>query len=1120
MSLEEERDERKHMGEPETDDDSRGTIKKEKTNSPSPSCLSMRSTLSKDAPYNFSKELNTNQRNLQQERWESSAPSCVSAKTNRSMDPPYDFSKGDSCPQLAQHQAESSEIPVVQSAQTQDLTSIFKTLDETIIAFVRTELERFKSILSPAFQGPAESQRQHEGPVEPDSGNRDAGATEGVLRVALYFLRQINQTVLADSLEKSHLGEFVVCQNKLKSSLRRRSEGVFEGIAKQGNPTLLNKIYTELYIVEGGDGQINTEHEVRLIEAASRRLGSQERSIKCDDIFEPLPGQDSPIRTVLTKGVAGIGKTVSMQKFALDWAEGKTNHRIQLIFSVPFRELNLMKGKILSLTEFLNHFFLETKGILDFSRFRVLFIFDGLDECRLPLDFKNNEILCDVAVPNSVDVLLTNLIKGKLLPSAQVWITSRPAAANHIPPDCVDRVTEIRGFNDPQKEEYIRKRICDQALASRIIEHVKSSRSLFIMCHIPVFSWISSTVLEKMLVQSEGGEIPKTLTQMYSHFLTFNVLVKQEKYNRDPEKGEAAEPQINMDEEVILKLGKLAYEQLEKGNLIFYEEDLRECGIDIKEASVYSGVCTQIFKEECGPFQEKVFCFVHLSIQEFLAALYVFHTFSHANVNVMVGQADDKTLQTPEQATVQQPLTALYRNAVDKALESENGHLDLFLRFLLGLSLESNQTLVCGLLKQRGNISQTATDETILYIKERIRKNSSPERCINLFHCLNELNDHSLVEEIQSYLNSGNLTEFQLSPAQWSALVFVLLTSEEDLDAFDLRKYSRSDEGLLRLMPVIKTSKTAQLSGCYLTERCCEALASALSSAGSQLKELDLSDNDLQDTGIKILSTGIASPHCKLEMLKLSFCGVTEAGCTSLAAALQSNPSDLRELDLTYNHPGASGVKLLSALLDEPLLKLKKLSVDHDGECWLKSGLKKYACELTLDPNTACRYLLLSDGNQKMTRGRAVQPYPDHPERMKSWGQMLCGEGLTGRRYWEVEWTGTSAGVGVCYRGICQKGEGNDCVMGYNDQSWSLRVYDGCYNAWHNRNGATISPPFPVSKRVGVYLDWPAGTLSFYSVSSNTLSHLYTFHAAFSEPLYPGFRLWHDDMSLSLCKVE
>ncbi|KAM4608704.1 NLR family CARD domain-containing protein 3-like [Polymixia lowei] len=1072
MSLtgDEERSASKRKQETE-DDDAKESIKKQRPASPAPSGLSMKSSSSMCLPFNFSKDhMTSNQR-----------------------------------------RRDSSDLPAGQFDQTpeKNLSSVFQILNDTVVAFVRSELKRFRKVLSVDFQASMESQRDCENLLEPEDGQRDVIAVEGILKVTLYFLRQMNQTELADSLEKSHVGELTVCQNKLKSSLRRRFECVFEGIAKQGNQTLLNKIYTELYIVEGGSGEVNTQHEVRQVEEIFRKMGSQERSVRCNDVFEPLPDQNTHIRTVLTKGVAGIGKTVSTQKFALDWAEGKTNHHIQLIFSLPFRELNLIKGKILSLTGFINHFFQESTVISNLSSVRVLFIFDGLDECRLPLDFENNEVMCDVTVPNSVDVLLTNLITGNLLPSAQVWITSRPAAANRIPADCVDRVTEIRGFNDPQKEEYIRKRICDDTLAGRIIAHVKTSRSLFIMCHIPVFSWISSTVLERVLVQSESRETPKTLTQMYSHFLAFNIMVNQ-KYEHGPVKGEASDLQI-------LKLGKLAYEQLEIGHLIFYEEDLRDCGINIEEASVYSGVCTQIFKEECGLFQEKVFCFVHLSIQEFLAALYVFHMFNHTNVNVMVEQGGEKTSQAIEEASFQQPLAALHRNAVDKALESQNGHLDLFLRFLLGFSLESNQSLIWSLLRQRGDISQSATDETILYIKERIRKSSSPERCINLFHCLNELNDHSLVEEIQSFLNSGNLPESKLSPAQWSALVFVLLTSEEELDVFELKKYSRSDEGLLRLMPVIKASRTARLNGCNLTERCCEALASVLSSAGSEIREVDLSDNDLQDAGINKLSTGIANPRCKLETLRLSFCGVTEGGCASLVSALQSNPSHLRELDMTYNHPGESGGRRLSALLEDPLFRLKKLSLDHDGECWLKSGLRKYACELTLDPNTACRYLLLSDGNQKMTQGKDVQPYPDHPERFQNWGQVLCREALTGRCYWEVEWTGKWVGVGVAYKGLPRKT--HDCALGYNAQSWSLRVYDDCYNAWHDKKGDPIPAPLPVSKRVGVYLDWPAGTLSFYSVSSNTLSHLHTFHTSFTEPLYPGFRLWHDNVSVSLCDL-
>ncbi len=543
-----------------------------------------------------------------------------------------------------------------------------------------------------------------------------------------------------------------------RSDVRKKFECLYEGTSKQGNPTMLNEIYTELYITESESGEINNEHEVRQIEIQSRRAATEDTPIKCKDIFRPLPEQDKAIRTVLTKGVAGIGKTVSVQKFILDWAEGKDNQDVQLIFPLPFREINLMKDKTLSLLDLLCVFFPETKEMDIFSgESKVLFVFDGLDECRLSLDFQSNVRLCDVSESASVDVLLMNLIVGNLLPSAFIWITSRPAAADLVPSECVHRVTEVRGFNDPQKEEYFRKRISDQSLADRIISHLKSSRSLFIMCHIPVFCWISATVLEKMMSRAESGEIPKTLTDMYTHFLIIQTSIKHEK---DYEKKVK-------DEDMILKLGKLAFRQLVKGNLIFYKADLRECGIDETEASVYSGLCTQIFREELGLYQGKVFCFVHLSIQEHLAALYVLLSFlldkrDVLNKNRSSKHAHEFTCHT---------ISDLHQRAVDKALQSKNGHLDLFLRFLLGLSLESNQTLLKYLLTHAGNIS-FSEEKTVDYIKTSIGKNPSPEKYINLFHCLNELGDQSLVKEVQKYLRYRGLPGTRLSSSQWSAVVF------------------------------------------------------------------------------------------------------------------------------------------------------------------------------------------------------------------------------------------------------------------------------------------------------------------------------------------------------------
>ncbi|KAI2645038.1 NLR family CARD domain-containing protein 3 [Labeo rohita] len=581
----------------------------------------------------------------------------------------------------------------------------------------------------------------------------------------------------------------------------KKFECLYEGTAMQGNPTLLNVIYTELYITESESGEINNEHEVRQIETQSRRAATEDTAIKCNDIFIPLPGQDKPIRTVLTKGVAGIGKTVSVQKFILDWAEGKENQDIQLIFPLPFRELNLMKGKKLSLSGLLNSFFPKTKEMeISSDEYKVLFIFDGLDECRLSLNFKSKVKLCNIYESVSVDVLLMNLIVGNLLPSALIWITSRPAAADLIPSECVRRVTEVRGFNEPQKEEYFRKRISDQSLSNRIISHLKSSRSLYIMCHIPVFCWVSAIVLEKMLSQAESGEIPKTLTEMYTHFLIIQTNIKHEK---DYEKNVT-------DEDVILKLGKLAFLQLVKGNLIFYDKDLRECGIDVTEASVYTGLCTQIFREELGLYQGKVFCFVHLSLQEHLAALYAHLSFTYNKTNVF-DQNKQSLLSRIFNQKKYNSLSELHQRAVNEALQSKNGHLDLFLRFFLGLSVESNQTLLRKLLTQTGSCSYEK-EETLQYITQKIRENCSPEKSINLFHCLNELGDNSLMQEMQDYLKYGKIKETEVSSSQWSALVYVLLTSEQKMDVFDLKQFigaqTKADEVLQYLLPVVKESRS------------------------------------------------------------------------------------------------------------------------------------------------------------------------------------------------------------------------------------------------------------------------------------------------------------------------
>ncbi|XP_018539811.1 LOW QUALITY PROTEIN: NACHT, LRR and PYD domains-containing protein 3-like [Lates calcarifer] len=1148
-----------------------------------------------------------------------------------------------------------------------------------------------------------------------------------------------------DEVPSNQIGKEInhhAIQDKLKSTLREKYQNFYEGNADEGDTVYLNKIYTELHVIEGAWGTFSEEHEVR--QQRCSHVSTEETSIKVSNIFKPKPDQEKRIRTVLTQGIPGVGKTVCVRKFTLSWAEGEENQDIAFLFPLPFRELNPnIDEKDYSLMQLLHQFFPEMKPLEALgTECKVLFIFDGLDETLLPLNFKHNKVLRDETEPASLDVLITNLITGDLLGNALIWITSRPAAISRIPRKHIHQWTEVKGFAGEQREEYFKRHVHDDNLAIRIISHVKSSRSLYIMCQIPVFCWITVTVMKKMLRDNLTGGMPNTLTEMYVYLLLCQT-------------DRMIEGHYPMgSDNVVLKLAELAYRQLEKGKLIFYEADLKECGMDVKEATIYSGVCTEVFVME-GRRRREVFSFVHLTVQEFLAAVYAHHSYMQRKDNVILGY-----LKRMSTRWLPKSVFNFHKTAIEKASESKDGRWDLFLRFLLGLSLKSNQELLGRILHLEMDGEEDVA-RTIQFIKERIKE--EPEAKLNLFHCLSELKEESVVREIQSFVSSGNLAAKKLSPVQWSALTFELMTSEATEEEFDLKKYIRSEEGVVKLLPVITSSTRALLNRCNLTENCCELLASALSSTSSHLTELDLSDNSLKDSGVKLLSdglgsphsklkrlrlhkcnlegdccevlagalstestqlieldlsandfqktgikalcmglcshhcklktlrpltdkheilicrlnqcklkdnccedlasvlrsgtsnlknldlsnnslkdsgvylltaglksphcrletlrlswcgltqkccnhigsalssesshlreldlggnnlqgpgiqllcaglssphckletlrlnegnlqkccadfvsvldsdtsylkeldlsgndlqdsevkrlsAGLASPHCKLETLRLMFCGVTEEGCTYLASALNSNPSYLRQLDLSYNYLQDSGVRLISVHLDNPLSKLEKLSVDHNAECYLTSTLKNYACTLTFDVNTAAKSLFLYDGGKQVTWVRERQQYPDHPERFESVSQVLCHQNLTQRHYWEVEWRGRWVDVAVTMRGIRRRASSHLCGFGYTDQSWSLYCSEDHYRAQHDHQSVEIPAPLSRSHRVGVYLDWPGGILSFYSVSSGTLSHLHTFYSTFNEPLYAGFGMEEDDCSVIICTEE
>ncbi|XP_057685824.1 NLR family CARD domain-containing protein 3-like [Corythoichthys intestinalis] len=765
---------------------------------------------------------------------------------------------------------------------------------------------------------------------------------------------------------------------------------------KQQQP--LAEVYTEVDITYGADVTPDDRHEVLQMET---RAAAAKGSILSCDIFKSPDGKPRPIRTLLTVGFAGIGKTFLVQKFVCDWASGNANQDVHLIFPFTFRELNTDKGKGFTLAELIRRYVcgsrhiseetlniildgLQKSGKQDYesSRIKILFVLDGLDECNFKMDLKNQtKVDMDVKKLYPLEVLLGHLIKRNLLPCSRVWITTRPATARDIPSDLIDSRTEVRGFSDSRRLEYFRKKFPNE---ERVIEHIRKTRTIFIMCHLPIFCWLTATVLQDHLDKGKEGELPTTLTDMYSEHV-FNQLDKSK------------ERQTTESADYVKALAKLAFDHTMSKQQIFYEEDLAKSGFDYSQAAKHSGIFTEVFKE-VRPLrrnqQGKMFQFVHLSIQEYLAAFHVMICLFHDNKNILadseqalecVFQEEEKSEETESEDGEKESeeetesadgekeseedtedeggwkITEVHRSALQKASESE-GNLDMFIRFLFGLSLACNQKLVGELLRAPQDCRRSKS-KTVKLIKERIKQNT-PEKNINLFYCLNELKDDSLLKQFQKKKNSSVIVDWDKMPNDmWSALAFFLLTDDETMESFDLWKYTTSPLGLEKLLVVVKASEKSNLHGCNLDKGSCHLLASVLSSP-SNLKHLNLSYNNLSDEGVAILSKGLASPNCILESLILRMCGLDKDGCHPLASILRS-PANLRHLNLSWNALSDKGVEILSKGLASPNCKLESLTLT--------------LCKIT---DKGC--VLLAE---------ALKSNPSHLQNLLLWGNPIGEEG-------------------------------------------------------------------------------------------------------------------------------
>uniref|UniRef100_A0A8C2B1Y9 Uncharacterized protein n=1 Tax=Cyprinus carpio TaxID=7962 RepID=A0A8C2B1Y9_CYPCA len=879
-------------------------------------------------------------------------------------------------------------------------------------------------------------------------------------------------SLLAD--EETSKEEIQTLKSLLQESLKKRYEDTLK--APNGIP-LKMYVSNRTHL----DGQM--VHEMRELERPYNEDIKDENVINYDDLLKPHSSTDGHIRSIMMRGISGSGKSTAVTKFVLDWAHGRTHQHIDFVFPLHLCELNILYDKKFSLMQLLDLLFPKLLKPETLEQSQILFILDGLGEFRFPLNFKCTKTCADSMTPVSVGCMLVNLLKGNLLPSAQILVTSRLKDAGLTPPEHIQKVVELHGFDDLQWEEHIRSELYDQTIAVRATVHVKSSRTLYIMRSLPFFCQMASTVLEELFSNSYNTNPPLTLTEMFTHFL----LIQMKRH---------VEKSAKSSTEEILKLGELAWHMLEKDTLTFMEKDQRETSTDPLLPVKLSKDWPMFFRKENLMGLGKMYRFTHPCVQEFLAALYVAVHYETSKGNVMSFTLAEKAqkLLSPTEVPID-----MHRKAVDRALRSKTGQLDIFLLFLLGISAgPSNKLLSCFF---QNTSLQVRTEEVVKNILQKVKAKPLFEISVNLSRCLEELDVALPVDNNPGPIKFQIDDDVHVTPSEWSNIATTLLTSEDTSLIFDVRKYANVDEAIMRLLPVIKISRVLRLD--RVTNLSWALIASTLRSPANRIREIDIEKKALIYLNLEQLSIGMRSPNCKVEILRMTHCSITEAGAACLARALSSNPSHMREIDLSINPVKGPGFYQLRCVLKDPATRLEKLIVDGLEEQRDLETLRQYVCQLTWDPNTASSSVQVSEEDEALVEYRRhPATLPHHPERFIDQYQIMSREGLSSRHFFQLEWFGKSATIGMAYKDISRKGSLAACSIGLNNKSWGIFVttpLPTC-NALHG--GVEMRLPDCSPFRVGVYLDWAAGTLSFYNTTRDKAELIHTFHAKFTQPLF------------------
>ncbi|XP_077322829.1 NACHT, LRR and PYD domains-containing protein 12-like isoform X2 [Lithobates pipiens] len=705
--------------------------------------------------------------------------------------------------------------------------------------------------------------------------------------------------ILMDEFGHSLTPELKDIQEKHKQHLMEKTETLVEhrppGSTLEPQIFPINEQYVNLMVVSTEKIRQHPQNELILTGVKHEEILKETQTgleqISPNKLFRWNQQSQCVPHAVMVSGVPGIGKTTMMQKFVYDWVTGKHYQRFAFVFSFRFRDLNRL-GEV-SLEEMILHQYPYLKsqiGDILQDPERLLFIFDGLDESIHQMDFKSSRLFANKTISGEIVV---SLVRQSLHKGCSVLITSRPTRLASVDTGVFQRIAEIMGFLHGDRLTFFNNFFGNEELSEKAFHYVQENDTLYTFCYIPSYCWIICTVLsmcfraQPTITDQLMTSLPKTVTQLFVTFVS-NILANHCQ-NKD------GDPTVR---ELLTSIGWMAEHGVMSHMIVFVDRHLESFRVR-NDDHLFS-----CFMMESGRPPDMDYTFLHLTLQEFFAALVHFIAYNPDRLQ--------KTLDEEE--------------------SHKDGRAEILLRFLCGLSDSSTRSM---LKSHVGELSSQAAKHVITWIQKKIagkvlyKSQAVNRELLNVFYYLHESRNKALVSQCIGS-NKVDFFSIPLSPLDCSVLSFILQSLKETQDV-NLGSCNIQDEGLKKFIPALHNMKSLRLSSNHLTDSSCTHLASVITN-NQTLRTLDLSGNNLEGPPFRDLMEALTKTQ--IEELQLMYNHLTDSSCPHLASVIRNNRT-LRTLNLSQNNlEGPHFRDLMEALTTSRIEKLQ-LSSNHlkDSSC-------------------------------------------------------------------------------------------------------------------------------------------------------------------------------------------